>query len=364
MKLVFGCGGTGGHIYPALALAREFGCHGHHSVVFIGNRDGMEAELVKRESYDFYPIRVRKLSRGWDVSLLGFPFHLLASVFKCLAYYRRFRPDAVICTGGFVSGPVGLAAVLGRVPLFFHESNSLPGLTTRFLARYTRMTFISWEAARARLPKAPLMMAGIPLMPRGQAPGQESPDLADFGLDASRPLILVSGGSQGSQAINSAVEEALELILERGWQLVWQTGKAGYAHLAPAHKARAGVWLFDFSPLLPLFYPLASVAVTRAGAMTIAEQEAARVPAILIPLPGAADNHQLFNALEQQKKGVARCLEQKDLNPHGLIARIAEILEHRDEYHKKLEAIPPNHAAMAIRAQVISMLAKETHHVR
>ena len=361
MKIVFGCGGTGGHIYPALALASQFNQSGH-TCLFIGNKGGMEAALVKGEGYPFHRIKVQKLSRALHPSLLVFPFRLIASILSCYRYYGKSRPDAVICTGGFVSGPVAIAAVLRQVPLFFRESNSLPGITTKYLARYTRLTFVSWEAAKAHLKGAPVQTAGIPLMPR-DSQGRK-PDLSALSLDPAKPVILISGGSQGSLMINRAVDQALDRILANGWQLIWQTGKSGFVEISSRHRGKAGIHLFDFSPLLPLFYQVAALAVTRAGAMTIAEQEDNRVPAILIPLPGAAENHQYFNAVEQQRKGVAVCLEQKDLNPDSLIAAIGEVLTHRDTYLRKLERIPPNTASADIRDTIISILSKEINHAR
>lgn len=322
----------------------------------------MEAALVKREGYLFHGIAVQKLSRALHPSLLVFPFRLFASIMNSYRYYGKCRPDAVICTGGFVSGPVAIAAVLRKVPLFFHESNSLPGITTKYLARYTRLTFVSWEAAKAHLKGAPVQTAGIPLMPR-DAQGQKL-ELSDLNLDPTKPVILISGGSQGSLMINRAVDKALDRILTNGWQLIWQTGKSGYSEFSSLHKDKTGIHLFDFSPLLPLFYKVAALAVTRAGAMTIAEQEDNRVPAILIPLPSAAENHQYYNAVEQQRKGVAMCLEQKDLNPDSLIAAIGAVLAQRNFYLQKLEEIPLNTAAGDIRDRIISILSKEINHAR
>ena len=376
LSIVFGCGGTGGHIIPALAIAREFSALGHR-IVFIGNRDGMEAGLVKREGYPFHPIRVQKLSRGGDLSLLRFPFLLIGSSINCFTYYRKLRPNAVVCTGGFVSGPVAIAAILARIPLFFHESNSMPGLTTRLLARFTRITFVSWQAALKRLQNAPVRMSAIPLLPRdgssiqnvktetnpagdkGSASEPVDPHtgLSSLGIDSSQPVILVSGGSQGSLMINRCIDAALDAMLARGWQLIWQTGQSGYQEYSSRHKGKTGVHIFAFSPQLPLFYQAAAAAVTRAGAMTIAEQEEYRVPAILIPLPSAAANHQYYNAIGQEQKGVAICLEQKHLGPDSLIAALDRILQNRDAYLARLLAIPANTASRDISAAIISNLS-------
>lgn len=361
MRFIFGCGGTGGHIYPALALAKKLGESGHQAF-FVGHKSGMEASLIKSEGYPFHPIRVQKLSRKLSVSLLAFPFQLLGGIINCWKYIGFSRPDAVICTGGFVSGPVAIAAILCKIPLFFHESNSFPGLTTRYLAKYTSITFVSWQSTPDHLKKAPHKLTGIPLLPRKTDSGKLNPQ--ELGLSMEKPIILITGGSQGSLAINQAIDAASKQMLDNGWQLVWQTGKTGYQQFAAKYHDTPGIYLFDFSPLLPLFYQFASLAITRAGAMTIAELEQSRLPAILIPLPSAAENHQFYNASEQQDKGLALCLQQKDLNPDTLITNIEKILKHRQSYLDSFQMVPPNTAADDISKAILDYLQKEETNVR
>jgi len=345
VRFIFGCGGTGGHIYPALALAKTLSQQ-KHTCSFIGNATGMEAEIVKRHHYLFHPIRVEKLSRTLHPSLFGFPFHLLSSIINCLKYIRKTKPDAVICTGGFVSGPVAIAAIISRIPLYFHESNSLPGLTIKALAKYSRITFVSWESSQKRLQQAKTQLVPIPLLPRDAT--DEEADLAALGIDPHQPVILVSGGSQGSLMINRTIDSALDAILQRGWQLIWQTGSASFAEFSSRHKDKEGLYIFPFSPILPLLYEKATLAITRAGAMTIAELEEARLPAILIPLPTAAENHQFYNASEQESKGLAICLQQSKLSPENLILAISLLLKNRQDYLQRLNQLPPNTASADI----------------
>ncbi|MGC9362397.1 MAG: UDP-N-acetylglucosamine--N-acetylmuramyl-(pentapeptide) pyrophosphoryl-undecaprenol N-acetylglucosamine transferase, partial [Candidatus Syntrophosphaera sp.] len=160
-RILIGCGGTGGHIYPGIALGQELrklGCE----VLFVGNRDGMEAKLIPAEDFPFRGIKVQKLYRKLSLSNLLFPFLLGSATLCSRRIIRDFKPDGVICTGGFVSGPVSLSAITLKKPLFFHESNSYPGMTTRHLARYTRTTFTSFSGARKHLPKARVRELGIP----------------------------------------------------------------------------------------------------------------------------------------------------------------------------------------------------------
>lgn len=173
MTFVLGCGGTGGHIYPAIAIAQQLQKLGHKAV-FIGNCGGMEETVIAGEGYSFYGIHVQKLYRKFSLANLRFPFLLVSSTFSCLRLLRKIRPEAVISTGGFVSGPVGIAAVLLRIPLYFNECNSYPGITTKHLARYTRIIFTGFDNTAKYLPKAKVRKIGIPLPQRDEQPSVTS----------------------------------------------------------------------------------------------------------------------------------------------------------------------------------------------
>jgi UDP-N-acetylglucosamine--N-acetylmuramyl-(pentapeptide) pyrophosphoryl-undecaprenol N-acetylglucosamine transferase len=356
LSFVLGCGGTGGHIFPAIAIAQQLQKLGHHTL-FIGNRRGMEETLLTAEGYPFHGIRVQKLYRKLSLANLLFPFLLVSSTFACVRVLRKTRPAAVICTGGFVSGPVGIAAALLRLPLYFHECNSYPGITTKYLARYTRVVFTGFSGTAKYLPKAKVCTIGIPLPKREDLPQTFS--AAEFGLTEDKPVLLVTGGSQGSLAINKAVADALPYLTQQGWQIVWQTGKTGYDEFAACFKNIAGVYIFAFSPQLKDFYKLARVAVTRAGAMTITELVENRLPAVLIPLPTAAENHQHYNALEQQQKGLALLLKQSQLSGDTLAEAVFKVDKEHAAYLLNLNQTPLNTAAEDIAREILSDLNKE-----
>ncbi len=356
LLFVMGCGGTGGHIIPAIAIAQQMEQLGHR-VVFIGNRGGMEESLVKEQGYVFNGIRVQKLYRQLSLANLLFPFLLLSSSLACLRLLRKNKPDAVICTGGFVSGPVGIAAALLKIPLYFHESNSYPGITTKYLARYSRVVFTGFSGTAKHLPKAKVREIGIPLPLREEKPSEQN--AAEIGLDADKPILLVTGGSQGSLMINTAVTDALPRLLDLGWQIIWQTGKAGFDEFSTRFKGLAGLYIFPFSPQLKHYYKLAQVAVTRAGAMTVTELIENRLPAVLIPLPTAAENHQQYNALEMQGKGLAMLLKQSVLSADTLIDAVTKVLSGHAGYLNNLKQMPPNTAAPDIAREILSDLNKE-----
>ncbi|MCB5247669.1 MAG: undecaprenyldiphospho-muramoylpentapeptide beta-N-acetylglucosaminyltransferase [Candidatus Cloacimonetes bacterium] len=358
LSFVLGCGGTGGHIYPAIAIAQQLQQLGH-KVSFIGNRGGMEETLITGQGYAFKGIRVQKLYRRLSLANLLFPFLLVSSTLACLRLLHQNKAGAVICTGGFVSGPIGIAAALLRIPLYLHESNSYPGITTKYLARHSRFVFTGFSDTAKHLPRANIRELGIPLAQAENLPHDAT--IEEISLDGSKPILLVTGGSQGSLAINSTVAAALPRLLELGWQVIWQTGQAGYEEFAARFSGHAGIYVFAFSPQLKNYYQLARVAVTRAGAMTIAELIENRLPAVLIPLPTAAENHQHYNALEQQRKGQALLLRQSELTGDKLVEAISQVGKNHPSYLEKLEQAPPNTAAEDIAREILTDLNKEQH---
>ncbi len=354
MKFIFGAGGTGGHITPALALADELVRH-KHNVLFLGNRQSIEETLCASAGYPFRQIKVQKLHRSLKPENMLVPFYLLSSVITAVNIMKKEKPQAVICTGGFVAGPVAISAALLKIPLFFHESNSYPGLVTRKMAKWINTIFISFENSKKYLSRAKLVNYGIPL--RQITNKDQKPfELNSLGLKNDKPTLIVSGGSQGSVAINTVVNQAISDILSLGYQIIWQTGKISYERFSAKHQGREGVYIFAFSPDLPKMFSQCSLAITRAGAMTIAELEENRLPAILIPLPTAAENHQYYNALSQQEKGVAVLLEQSKLTPFSLVENIKKITENLEYYRNKLASLPPNQAAQKIIEYILNYL--------
>jgi UDP-N-acetylglucosamine--N-acetylmuramyl-(pentapeptide) pyrophosphoryl-undecaprenol N-acetylglucosamine transferase len=346
VKFAFGAGGTGGHIIPALAMASELSARGHECV-FIGNQNSMEQRFSNDAGYPFHPIKVQKLYRKLTVANLLFPYYLSGSVIACRKLLRDC--DGVITTGGFVAGPVAIAAISKRIPCFLHESNSYPGITTKYLSPRLTRIYISFEDSRKYLPLNKLRNFGIPIVNQDQ---RGSFDLQQIGLQESKRTLLITGGSQGSVAINEAVSTIVSVLLQQDWQIIWQTGTHSFQRFANLYKGTPGVHIFDFSPHLAEMMQTADLAITRAGALTIAELEAAKLPAILIPLPTAAENHQYYNALAQRNKGVAEFIEQKELSPQSLLASISTV----DNWFnlRAMNALPENNAAHNIINDILS----------
>ncbi len=311
-------GGTGGHIFPGLAVAAALKLR-NVPVVWLGARGRMEAKLVPQHDIPIELIDVEAL-RGKSITrLIGAPFRLLRAVAQARAVLKRAKPRAVVSFGGYAAGPGGLAAKLAGVPLLVHEQNSRPGLTNRVLARMAVRVLEGFPhsfplAVDAKLVGNPVreVIATLPL------PAER---LADR---SGAPRLLVLGGSQGARALNRGVPEALALLPENGFEVRHQCGESGLDATTQAYaKAKVAASIEPFIADMAHAYAWADVIVCRAGALTLAEVCAAGVGSVLVPLPIAADDHQTTNAHYLERAGAAVLVAEGE----GFAQRLAAQLE-------------------------------------
>jgi len=311
-RVLIAAGGTGGHIVPAMGVALELRARGCE-VLMVGNSGGMEEGIYTRAGLPYRVVDSQKLYRRFTFAHVRFPFKLLGSICAAMRYIREFRPDAFLGTGSFVAGPVGLAAILSGVPVFIQEQNSYPGLANRWLARRARRIYTGYEGACRILPAARCLHTGNPVLPAAAA----TTDDPIAGLRGN-PVLLVIGGSQGSRVLNEALAPIVPDLLAGGLDIVWQTGAANLDAMRARFGNAPGLHLFGFTDNMPRYYRAASFAMGRAGALTLAELEIYRLPALFVPLPSSGANRQYYNALELTSKGRALLLEQQDLTPGSL----------------------------------------------
>jgi UDP-N-acetylglucosamine--N-acetylmuramyl-(pentapeptide) pyrophosphoryl-undecaprenol N-acetylglucosamine transferase len=311
-------GGTGGHVYPALAVAREL-LAGGHEVVWLGTRAGLEARVVPAAGIPVEWLEVAGIRGKGLKSRLAAPFMLAKACAQAWGILRRIKPDVVLGMGGFVSGPGGLMARGLGIPLVLHEQNRVPGTTNRWLARRARVVLEAFpgsfpEAIGARCTGNPLRreIAGLFGQPRA---GRHAP-----------PRVLILGGSQGAKALNETVPEALAAV-GIPLDIRHQTGEASRAD-TEARYARVGLsaHVTAFIDDMAEAYAWADLALCRAGAMTVSELAAAGVPAILIPFPYAIDDHQTRNARYLADSGAAVLMPQTELTPERLAAEVTSLL--------------------------------------
>jgi UDP-N-acetylglucosamine--N-acetylmuramyl-(pentapeptide) pyrophosphoryl-undecaprenol N-acetylglucosamine transferase len=327
MRILLAGGGTGGHLFPAMAIAEEImAVEKDCQIEFVGTRYGIEYRMQDKLGYPLTLIAMRGLSRTPSLSLLTFPIRLALAVKQSLRICDRFKPDVVVGTGGYVAGPVIIAAAKRKIPRVLQEQNSYPGLVTRKLAAKTSVVFTAYRRAEDYLPAGvEYRLLGNPIR-RSLTKGDREAALEKFGLKKDRTTILVLGGSQGARRINEAVLASLG-SLDNTMQLLWQCGKRDYTEVAArADKKDFVVSLFPFSDEMDLVYAAADIAIARAGALTIAELTACDIPAILIPYPYAAADHQTFNASEIVAAGGAEMIPDSELDNIRLLGRAVQII--------------------------------------
>ena len=330
--VVFSGGGTGGHLFPALALAGAFRreCPGVR-VHFLGATRGIEARVLPERGESHLLVPVRGVARGVALRRnLGVPWALARSLVRTVAWFHRIRPELVVVTGGYAGAPAGMAAALMGIPLALQEQNAVPGITTRILATWAREIHVAYPEAVKRLParaRCRAIASGNPVR-APKARGVEAARRA-LGLDPHRPTVLVVGGSQGSAALNRAVEEMVRsLDTDPGFQLLWSTGPAHLDKIVDGWGGVPPAWVHatGFIHDMPAALEAADLAVSRAGAMATSEFLAWGLPAVLVPLPTAAANHQALNAAALEASGCAAHVPESSLSGSVLLDQVRWVL--------------------------------------
>jgi UDP-N-acetylglucosamine--N-acetylmuramyl-(pentapeptide) pyrophosphoryl-undecaprenol N-acetylglucosamine transferase len=326
-------GGTGGHVYPALAVARALR-QKSQNIVWLGTHRGIEARVVPQAGFDMEWISVQGLRGKGVFTLLLAPFRLLLALYQALNAVWRLRPAAVLGMGGFVSGPGGLAAWLLRRPLVIHEQNAVAGMTNRLLARFARVVLQAFPGSFNAAVNAETV--GNPV--REDISSLDSPQVRY--ANRSGPLrLLVLGGSQGALSLNRVLPAALSVLPLEMRPLIRH--QAGARTLQQAQEAYAehkiDAQLFEFIDDMAGAYAWADLVVCRSGALTVAELQAAGLPAIFVPYPFAVDDHQTVNAQAMVKAGAAEILPESDLDQESLAAVLQRWLSSRDELTRRAE---------------------------
>ncbi len=338
MKIIFACGGTGGHINPALAVAGTIKeKHPDAKIAFIGNEKGMESRLVPAAGYDFYPIHVagfqRRLSAkniARNVSALG---KAVTSGFEAQKILKKFKPDLVVGMGGYVSGPVLRKAHQMGIKTATHEQNAFPGVTTKMLVKQMDTVMLAMPAAMKHLPERHYIITGNPVRPAILNISRQEARKA-LGVDDDHPFILSFGGSLGADCINKAVADVMAKHWNTGLYYHYHaTGRSSWGwmpellrqkgvDLARAPKLRVTEYIHD----MDLCMAAADLVISRAGAITLSEIEVQGKAAILIPSPYVAENHQYHNAMTLQNRGAAIVIEEKDLTDGVLWEQVQRLL--------------------------------------
>lgn len=329
MKYLISGGGTGGHIFPAISIAnelreREPGCE----ILFIGANDRMEMTRVPEAGYDIVGLRVQGLDRKHILRNVSVLWHLAGSMLRVRRIIRRFRPDVAIGVGGYASGAALRVAEQMGIPVVLQEQNSYAGVTNKMLARKARRICVAYTGMERFFPADKIVITGNPVrqnlfshgMTREQA-------IAYFHLDPVRPVLLVIGGSLGARTINRSIADRLDDIARAGIQLIWQTGKHYIDECRPLAEPyqASGITATDFVSRMDLAYAAASLVISRAGASSISELCLLGKPAILVPSPNVAEDHQTHNARALSDRGAAVFVSDADA-PAALVDQAISLI--------------------------------------
>lgn len=301
LRIIVSGGGTGGHIFPALSIANAIkSLRPDTEFLFVGAEGKMEMEKVPAAGYKIEGLWISGFQRKLSLSNLAFPFKVISSMFKASKIMRDFKPDAVIGTGGFASGPMLQVAARNGIPTLIQEQNSYAGVTNKILSKRVDRICVAYTGMEKFFPKEKIILTGNPVRQDIlNLEGKRERGLEYFGIDGKKKTILIIGGSLGARTINESISACLEQFEKNDIQLVWQTGKTYYetAKTAVLKYEGKGIKAFDFIQKMDYAYAVADIVISRAGASSVSELCLVKKPVILIPSPNVAEDHQTKNAM-------------------------------------------------------------------
>lgn len=327
MRVVLTGGGTGGHIYPALSVAR---CLTGEELLYVGTAEGPEARIVPQAGVPFRSIPSRKLSRKPSPGAVAALAVSAWGVARAAGLLLRWKPDVVLGTGGYASAGVMFAAALLRIPTVVHEANVVPGRVNRLLARLCTRVALTYEASARYFPAGKTVVTGLPVRPDlATADGAEAGRA--YGLRPDQPVLVVSGGSGGAQTLNRAVLQALPALGDLGVQVVHQTGRSQYeAVLQEIGETPAFYHPLAYVDDMPALLAAAALIVSRGGSSSLAEVTAVGLPAIVVPYPYAVADHQTHNARALEEAGAAVLVRDAELDGARLVREVTALLQSPD----------------------------------
>lgn len=332
MKMIISAGGTGGHIYPALAIIKKFQEKDKNfEVLYIGTHNRMENKIVPERNIPYQSLKIYGFSKKdilRDIKNVGY---LINSYNKCVDIMKEFKPDIVVGVGGYVTLPVVMAAKRAKVKCVIHEQNSIPGKTNKFLSKGVDAVFTSFEESNK------YFKDGVNVIFSGNPSGDNVKNLKPInketlGFSKDKKLVIITSGSLGSSGLHSKLIEFLKLVKKDDFEILYLTGQASFEEFNK-NKFSKNVKVLPYLDNLASLFKSADLVISRAGAGTISEIIMSKVPSILIPSPNVANNHQYYNALDLSKEKLAIMIEEKDLDGVSLHKEVKELLNGNDLYN-------------------------------
>lgn len=363
MKVVISGGGTGGHIFPAIAIADKIKhIHPEASILFVGAEGKMEMERVPKAGYEIIGLPIRGLQRSLTRKNLSFPIRLIKSLRKARRIVRDFKPDVAIGVGGYASGPLLWAAERSGVPTLLQEQNSYAGLTNKLLAKKASTICVAYPDMGRFFPSDKIVRTGNPV--RQVIIDNDINTLeakATLGVDRNKKTILVFGGSLGARSLNDAVRAHLDLLREKGYNVIWQVGKLYYPEFERSEIMKmSNVKILPFIEDMNMAYAAAEVVVCRAGALTISELSLKNKAAILVPSPNVSEDHQTKNAMALVNEDAAVLVADASVKEElgSAIVALMEDDEKRSSLETNIERFARPEATLHIAQEVLKLIKK------
>jgi UDP-N-acetylglucosamine--N-acetylmuramyl-(pentapeptide) pyrophosphoryl-undecaprenol N-acetylglucosamine transferase len=355
------CGGTGGHLFPGLAIAEELKKRGCKIALLISPKEIDQQAVKSAKDFEIFTLPAVGLQNR---NYFFFVKNFLKSFFAARRIFKSQKPEAVLAMGGFTSAPPIFAARKFGAKTFLHESNTIPGRANRFLSRFVDEAFVGFPETQSRLRAENIVQTGTPVRPQFFQSAIRNPQSAiALGLDPNLPTVLVVGGSQGASGLNEMILSALPLLAGKNWQWLHLTGASDFEKVKATYAAKKlKAIVKPFLAEMNLALGAATACVSRAGASSLAEIAAMRLPSLLVPYPTAADNHQFVNASAFEKTGAAKLLEQKNSTPEKLAAALIELVESETLRSTMQSALAQWHAPKAaeqIAENILSAIAQQ-----
>lgn len=354
-------GGTGGHIYPAIAIANELKKrNAAANFLFVGAKDRMEMEKVPQAGYAIEGLWISGIQRKLTLKNLVFPLKLISSLFKARAIIKKFKPDVVIGTGGFASGPTLQMANRKGIPTLVQEQNSYPGITNKLLSKKATKICVAYDGLERFFPESKIIKTGNPVrqdlleITHKRKEGQ-----AFFQLDSNQQTLLVIGGSLGARAINKLIESQINWLVDNHVQVVWQTGKLYYQEYRHFDELK-GIKVVEFINKMDLAYAASDIIISRAGAGSISELCIVGKPVIFIPSPNVSEDHQTKNAQAVATKNAAILIKESELgNFQEQFEKLLKDKQLQEELGKNIKQLALPNATEQIANEVEKLINKQ-----
>lgn len=339
-KVIISGGGTGGHIYPAVAIAQEIKkTWPEADILFVGAKGRMEMEKVPRAGFPIVGLWISGLQRKLTWGNLLFPLKVLSSLLKSYQIIKKFKPDVAIGVGGYASGPLLYMAGRMGIPTLIHEQNSYPGLTNKWLSKRATRICVAYQNMTKWFPSEKVVVTGNPVREDILNPVSKQEAASFFGLDTAKPILLIIGGSLGARTINQAMGNGLKNLMNKDIQVIWQTGAAYYEQFKQYNQP--GVVVKDFVYEMQNAYSAADVVISRAGAGSVTEISVCKKPTILVPSPWVAEDHQTFNAKALTDNQAAILVTDLEASQGKMIDEALRLLGSPEERASIVKALEP-----------------------